>query len=65
MSALAPAPAAAARPPAGPHPRVARIAVLGAAGYTGQEFVRLALSHPGLRLAALASREHTGEVQIL
>ena len=38
----------------------ARVAVLGAAGYTGQEFARLALAHPGLELVALASREHAG-----
>ncbi len=40
--------------------RTARVAVLGASGYSGQEFVRLALGHPGLRIAALASREHAG-----
>jgi len=39
---------------------VARVAVLGASGYSGQEFVRLSLAHPGLRLTALASREHAG-----
>src|SRR5262245_56829763 len=38
----------------------ARIAVLGAGGYAGQEFVRLALAHPGLELAQLVSREHAG-----
>jgi len=59
VSALAPAPVSGARPPAAP--RAARVAVLGASGYTGQEFVRLATSHSGLRLAALASREHAGE----
>jgi N-acetyl-gamma-glutamyl-phosphate reductase len=41
-------------------PRPARIAVLGASGYTGQEFVRLALWHPGLELVALLSREFAG-----
>jgi len=40
--------------------RTARIAVLGASGYSGQEFARLALSHPGLALTALVSREHAG-----
>jgi len=42
--------------------RAARIAVavLGASGYSGMEFARLALGHPGLSLAALASREHAG-----
>ncbi len=38
----------------------ARIAVLGASGYTGQEFTRLALAHPGLEIVALSSREHAG-----
>jgi N-acetyl-gamma-glutamyl-phosphate reductase len=38
----------------------ARIALLGATGYVGQEFARLALSHPGLELAVLCSREHAG-----
>ena len=42
-------------------PRTARVAVLGASGYSGQELVRLALGHPGLELAALVSREHAGE----
>ncbi len=40
--------------------RTAKVAVLGASGYSGQEFVRLALDHPGLRIAVLASREHAG-----
>jgi N-acetyl-gamma-glutamyl-phosphate reductase len=39
---------------------VARVAVLGASGYSGHEFARLALAHPGLRIAALSSREHAG-----
>ncbi len=39
----------------------ARIAVLGASGYTGQEFARLSLAHPGLELAVLCSREHAGQ----
>ena len=51
-SATQPAPA---RPP-----QRARVAVLGASGYSGQEFVRLALLHPGLEIAALVSREHAG-----
>lgn len=38
----------------------ARLAVLGASGYTGQEFTRLALAHPGLEIVALSSREHAG-----
>src|SRR6266516_2594059 len=63
---LAPAPAG--KPRAAMEPKsapagagaVARIAVLGASGYTGQEFVRLALAHPGLAIVALASRAHAG-----
>src|SRR5438552_10224761 len=38
----------------------AKIAVLGASGYSGQEFTRLALAHPGLEIVALCSREHAG-----
>ena len=38
----------------------AKIALLGATGYSGQEFARLALGHPGLELAVLCSREHAG-----
>ena len=41
--------------------RHARLAVLGASGYSGQEFSRLALAHPGLELAVLCSREHAGK----
>ena len=40
--------------------KVARVAVFGASGYSGQEFVRLALGHDGVRIAALVSREHAG-----
>ena len=43
-----------------PARQAARIAVLGASGYAGQEFARLALAHPGLQLAALCSREQAG-----
>lgn len=38
----------------------ARVAVLGASGYAGQEFARLCMAHPGLKLAVLASREYAG-----
>ncbi len=38
----------------------ARVAVLGASGYAGQEFARLALGHGGLEVVALVSREHAG-----
>jgi N-acetyl-gamma-glutamyl-phosphate reductase len=39
---------------------IARVALLGASGYTGLEFIRYAAGHPGVRLAALASREFAG-----
>ena len=56
------APAAAIAPVtgAGAAPQTARVAVLGARGYTGQAFVRLALAHPGLQVAALSSRDEEG-----
>lgn len=47
-------------PVAAPAPARARIAVLGASGYSGLEFLRLALGHPGIDVTALASREHAG-----
>ena len=58
MSAQAAAPVAAPRGTT--TGRVARIAVLGASGYSGQEFIRLALAHPGLNITALVSREYAG-----
>ncbi len=39
----------------------ATIALLGASGYSGQEFVRLASAHPGIELAQLVSREFAGQ----
>ena len=44
-----------------PERQRARIAVLGASGYAGQEFARLSLAHDGLELALLCSREHRGQ----
>lgn len=38
----------------------ARVAVLGASGYTGAEFVRLAADHPGVSVVALGSRDAVG-----
>jgi N-acetyl-gamma-glutamyl-phosphate reductase len=38
-----------------------RVALVGASGYSGQEFARLALAHPGLELGLLSSREHAGQ----
>jgi N-acetyl-gamma-glutamyl-phosphate reductase len=37
------------------------IAIVGATGYTGQELVRLLLSHPQVKIAALTSRTNAGE----
>ena len=33
----------------------ARIAIIGASGYTGAELVRLVATHPGMQVAALAA----------
>lgn len=38
-----------------------RIAVLGASGYTGADLVRLALTHPGLEIVALAANQKAGQ----
>jgi len=38
----------------------ARVAILGATGYSGQEFLRLAERHPGLRIVALSAQENAG-----
>lgn len=39
----------------------ARVAVLGASGYTGEEVVRLAAGHPGLDLVALTGDSQAGK----
>jgi N-acetyl-gamma-glutamyl-phosphate reductase len=39
----------------------ARIAVVGATGYTGSELVRLLSFHPQVKIAAITSRRHAGE----
>jgi N-acetyl-gamma-glutamyl-phosphate reductase len=39
----------------------ARIAVLGASGYTGADLVRLALGHPGVTISALAANQKAGQ----
>ncbi len=57
---ILPAPAANEAAPAPARGRTAMILVLGASGYSGQEFARLALGHDGLRLVALCSRENAG-----
>ncbi len=38
-----------------------RIAVLGASGYTGADLVRLALTHPGVEIRALAASQSAGK----
>ncbi|WP_439532860.1 N-acetyl-gamma-glutamyl-phosphate reductase [Polymorphobacter sp.] len=38
-----------------------RIAVLGASGYTGADLVRLALTHPGIEIAALGANSKAGQ----
>ena len=58
MSAVGIAPAVSGRTSSSG--RTARVAVLGASGYSGHEFVRLALTHPGLEVAVLVSREFAG-----
>jgi len=40
---------------------MARVALLGASGYAGLEFLRLARRHPGITITALASREWAGQ----
>jgi N-acetyl-gamma-glutamyl-phosphate reductase len=42
-------------------PELARVALLGAAGYSGGEFARLALAHPGLTLDCLVVRSKEAE----
>jgi N-acetyl-gamma-glutamyl-phosphate reductase len=41
--------------------RRVRIAVLGASGYTGADLVRLALTHPGMEIVALAANQKAGQ----
>ncbi|MCL5884337.1 MAG: N-acetyl-gamma-glutamyl-phosphate reductase [Deltaproteobacteria bacterium] len=38
-----------------------RVAIFGATGYTGFELIRLLLSHPGARIAALSSEQYSGQ----
>jgi N-acetyl-gamma-glutamyl-phosphate reductase len=38
-----------------------KIAIVGASGYSGEELVRLLLSHPHAELAAVTSRQHAGK----
>lgn len=57
-TAVAPAPS----PPAAPiKTQVARVAVLGASGYTGAEVVRLTALHPGVKVTALTGDRQAGK----
>ena len=38
-----------------------QVGVMGAAGYTGGELIRLLLQHPQVNLAYLHSRSHAGQ----
>ena len=37
------------------------VAIVGASGYSGEELVRLLLSHPGVELTAVTSRQYAGQ----
>jgi len=50
-----------ANAPVSTGPLTARVAVLGATGYAGGEFARLALAHPGITLDALVARALAGQ----
>ena len=39
----------------------ARVAIIGASGYTGAELVRLLVTHPGMEIAALAADRNAGK----
>ncbi len=41
--------------------KTTRVAIVGAAGYSGEELVRLLLSHPHAELAAITSRQYAGQ----
>lgn len=38
-----------------------KVGIVGASGYSGEELVRLLLSHPGAELAAVTSRQYAGQ----
>src|SRR5262245_65458265 len=38
-----------------------KVAIVGASGYSGEELVRLLLSHPHAELAAVTSRQYAGQ----
>lgn len=38
-----------------------RVSIVGASGYSGEELVRLLISHPGVELVAVTSRQYAGQ----
>lgn len=40
---------------------IKKVAIVGASGYSGEELVRLLLSHPHMELAAVTSRQYAGQ----
>jgi len=38
-----------------------KVAIVGASGYSGEELVRLLLSHPHVELSAVTSRQYAGQ----
>ena len=38
-----------------------QVAIVGASGYSGEELVRLLLSHPHAELTAVTSRQYAGQ----
>src|ERR1051326_1363506 len=38
-----------------------RVGIVGASGYSGEELVRILLSHPQVELAAVTSRQYSGQ----
>ncbi|PLX71890.1 MAG: N-acetyl-gamma-glutamyl-phosphate reductase, partial [Desulfuromonas sp.] len=38
-----------------------KVAVVGASGYTGVELLRLLITHPGVELSAVTSRQYAGQ----
>src|SRR5262245_2173829 len=43
------------------HSDMKKVAIVGASGYSGEELVRLLLSHPHVELAAVTSRHYAGQ----
>src|SRR4051794_38782538 len=49
------------QPQVEPHARPLRVGIVGAAGYTGSELIRLIHGHPRLELSYVAARERAGQ----